>query len=511
MNERNDDDEIEIDLAKMFASILRRWKMIVGWTVVLAVLVGVIASLKEYQSAKNQYSDENMEAITEKLTQTEIQEIKEIYSRYKAYQKLFRNDDEYMESSVLMTWNPNDIITENIGYIISSDQADTASTFVRYTLGDEEYIKIAAIYGEDVDSKYISEAISLYIEDSDLNDSINLQSEDGNSIFNGGTITNNYYKTLNVRIFGTSKEQCESIAGIINQAIDNYTQKLKNSGISVDITQISESCLEGYSQELKDIQQNVMTNHSSSVNEYKDFVSNNIDTLEEDQKNYYDFLVGRDNQKKIIISWKKYALFGALIGFILSILIAIILYLSEKDFRTEDEIQTAAYQISGTEKASNLLGFYHYDGNYHGLNKKVQKSADRLEYSSIAGFGEDEEKALSVTAMRIQKLCENVNVDKGSDSSFKKPYSVFLVRDYSFKYGKDIEEKLDKNLQKLDLIVKSGVPSKNANDLCNLQSADAAVILVTLHDQKRNEMESDLRVIHENNIPVLGCVIISQN
>lgn len=511
MNERNDDNEIEIDLAKMFASILRRWKMIVCWTVVLAVFIGVIASFREYVSTNNQYSDENMEALREDLTQSEIQEVEEIYSRYQAYQKSFRNDEEYMDSSALMDMNPNDIFTENIGYIISSDQADVASTFTKYTLGDEEYNKIAAIYGGDVDTNYVSEVISLYIEDSDLDDSFTLQAEDGKSIFNGGTITNGYNKTLNVRIFGTSTEQCEKIAGIINQSVENHAQKLQDSGISVSVTQISESCREGFSQELKNIQQNVMTDYSSTVNEYNSFVADNIDGLDEAKKDYYDFLVGRDNQKEIKISWKKYTAIGAAIGFILSLLIAIIRYLSEKGYRTVDEIQTVAYHFSDTKDTFNLLGFYHNAGKYSGLNRKIQTFADRIEYGSITGFGENEEKALSVTAMRIQTLCENVNADKITDGSSGNPYSVFLIRDYSIDYGKNIETKLEKNLMELGLTVKSGMPSKDADAIRDLQSADAAVMLESLHDQHCSGMESSLRVIHESNIPVLGCVVISQS
>ena len=59
----SDDDEVEIDLGKMFAAIFRKTRQILASTIVLALVVGVCSYVTQYAKIKNQYSDEKLAAL----------------------------------------------------------------------------------------------------------------------------------------------------------------------------------------------------------------------------------------------------------------------------------------------------------------------------------------------------------------------------------------------------------------------------------------------------------------
>ena len=317
----SDDDEVEIDLGKMFAALFRKTRQILASTIVLALVVGVCAYVTQYAKIKNQYSDENLAALEKNLTASEIQNINTLYSRYKAYQSEINDSQTYMNKSMLMTMDSNNVTRENIGFLVNSNQSGIADFFSTYALGQDEYDKIAAVYGEDADADYISELVSISTPDQDTeskigSSKISIETANGDTIFDGGTITKGYSQLMNVSVIGPSKDSCEQVSSLVQDAILAYAEKLKESGVTLTITKISEVYREGVYQELADQQQAKIAANSDLVSAYNTFVTDNVSSLSDDQKNLFTFLQNRDDQKATGISSAKYFVIGAAAGFL---------------------------------------------------------------------------------------------------------------------------------------------------------------------------------------------------
>lgn len=504
-----DDDEVEIDLGKMFASVFRKTRQILASTIVLALVVGVCAYVTQYAKIKNQYSDENLAALEGNLTASEVQNVDTLYSRYKAYQSEINDSQTYMNKSLLMTMDSNNVTRENIGFLVTSNQSGIADFFSTYALGQEEYDKIAAVYGSDVDSDFISEVVSISTPDYDTeskidSSQISIETANGDTIFDGGTITKGYSKLMNVSVIGPSKENCEQVSSLVQDAILAYAEKLKESGVTLTITKISEVYREGVYQWLADQQQAKIAANSDLVSTYNTFVTDNVSSLSDDQKNLFTFLQNRDDQKTTGISAAKYFAIGAAAGFLIALVAAIVSYLSGGRVRTIDDMLNLMLPYSSRKlgHTPEAIGFFHRGKKYRGLNRAIQHTADRIEFANTPGYGMEESAAAAITATRIQNIYQSLD-EKGEPS-------LYLVQDCDDGFSAEVTQKLEEALQAKGIKAQCGDVSKDVKELEQMSQSNGTVIVCSLNNSRKAHLENSLRICRESGVPILGAVITAE-
>ncbi|SEA32148.1 hypothetical protein SAMN02745687_02510 [Lachnospiraceae bacterium NK3A20] len=492
MGNQYNDDEVEIDLGSMFAAILRRWKMILVAIIVAAVTAGGIGCYAGFRENAGRYSDESLAAVQDKLTQSQIAMVDQLYERYKAYRNKIDDNQRYLANSILMNLDPNNISTQKVEYLVTSDQENVVNSFAGLTLGMDDYQAIADSLGTDVDTRYIYEVVNIAaLGSSDNADEVNVTSDAGKDLWKGGTITNGYRQLMDVTIVAQSKEHCEAIADIVDAALKAQASKLQAAGVTLTLSVVGDNYTESVSTALANQQQAAIAQGSTLMADYNDFTEENIDTLDADKADYFNFLIKRDDDKEEDIHWKRYAAIGALTGLLAALVIAIAKYLTSGGFHTAEEFTKSANVP--------LLGVLHSSGNYRLVDAAFHRAADRIEFGHLPRIGTNDTARLGVIAARLKELC-------GQEENS----SIYLVQNYSLPYAKDVAEKLCALLKNEGLRVSLGNPLTNADEFTRLTTSGNAVLLCALEDGRRADLEQIVKICEESGVKLQGGVAIAR-
>lgn len=543
-----EEDDREISLGNMFSCILRKWNIILICAVIAAVIAGTVMSVRQAQSNAVYYGDDTLAALRENLTQTQINSVDQLYQRYTAYQKKSEENQDYLSRSILMNLDPNNISIEKIEYLVDSDQADAVSSFADFSLGQEDYQAIADAISTDsykADPKYAYELVTIddakgsvaiartnarssspgLVTGADKTaDEVNVASEGDGLLSSGGSLSNGYRELMEVTITASSKDQSDAIAAIVKSAIQNRADQLKASGVDVSLQQTGSNYTESVDRDLADQQQSAIMEGSDLINEYNTFRKNNIDSLEEDEKNYFDYLVASRDKKVPSIHWKRYTAIGGLIGLAAALVIIIIAYLASKKFHTPDDVELAC-RIQNQGSPIPTLGVYHHMRKHHVfLGKLFNSWANHIDYSGLpdAGLGDVERTGL-VTG-RVLSLCAKQNIS-----------SLYLLENFTTGYGSEVCSEIAGKLSGSQLpaaplnaddggrkitadnikvkhivSIDTGNPLRDPDDLKDVERSEAVLLLQGINDVRQSSLASLLQICTENDLPVVGVVIIAE-
>lgn len=535
------EDETEIDLASMFAHLLRHWKMVLVWMVVATLAIGGVGTLRDWQSGEGQYSDEAMASLQESMTIRQIGEVDQLFERYQTYQRTVSDNQDYLKNSILMNLDPSDVYTRSMEYLVTSDQTDVVNSFANQALGEEEYQAIAkslSTDGQDADARYVSELVSISSVGEAASaaspDSVEITSEDGSrTLWNGGTITNGYKGLMRVSILTQTKAEGDAIAPIVEEALTKHAQVLDQAGVVLQLAKVSDNAAESASTSLAVQQQNAVSQGSTLVSSSSKFYTDNIDSLADEEKTYFEFLEGRANAKAAEHHYGRYFGIGALVGLAAALVVLIIGYLSSSRYRTVDELAkdlatNGAFVYrpgNGSGSESSKDGKYLKDSKQEAKRggkksaeqiltpsilgvavKKAgskgsafQKLADRIDYRNVPDVQLADAALDQMMSLRVGKLCEKYQVRR-----------LYLVCNYSSKYANGVAAELLRQLQgyyNFDA-VETGMPTRNPQDLALLGRCEAAVLVEGMDEVSRAETLQALQLCAENNVPVVGAVAV---
>ena len=91
--------------------------------ITLTILFALSASSCRDKKEQNR-TEQQIENAKEELTADELEQVERVYSMYEYNSQLYQENDEYLEKSMLMQLNPNEIPTVMLNYQFRKDQAD---------------------------------------------------------------------------------------------------------------------------------------------------------------------------------------------------------------------------------------------------------------------------------------------------------------------------------------------------------------------------------------------------
>ena len=116
------EEEVQIDLMTLLHYILRKWRSIIVVMLIVAVAANLYSVKKSMSKAAAVSTTEEVdiekqiENAKEELTADELEQVERVYSMYEYNSQLYQENDEYLEKSMLMQLNPNEIPTVMLNY-----------------------------------------------------------------------------------------------------------------------------------------------------------------------------------------------------------------------------------------------------------------------------------------------------------------------------------------------------------------------------------------------------------
>lgn len=496
------EEEVQIDLMTLLHYILRKWRSIIVVMLIVAVaanLYSVKKSMSEVASvsvAEEEVDiEKQIENAKEELTADELEQVEHVYSMYEHNSQLYQDNEEYLEKSMLMQLNPNEIPTVMLNYQFKKDQADEelSNILMMYEnalLDEDTCIAIIQVFGEEYANMSVRELISVTdTENGQNSDIIKLQDDKNSGI-------------LSIQIYAGSEEQCEQVAEIVKKRVLEYTEQLQQIFGNYTVNAISEQYYISSDSDLNMQKSDVV----NAVNDAYTALKNISSGLSEKQMTYYNLLVKESKDQTLVkedteetenitanvqyISMK-FILIGLLAGMFLAVCWYAVIYIMTQTVKDVDEVKIITnLPVFGTVLGSNENGkrniIDRWIDSWFVHDKKSENNElllTRISHEVAMLAGQKDKKCLLIACSENDQ-----NVKKQADSLVEKL------------------RKLGMNVTSTDSLV-----SDNTEVLKQLESADSAVFVEQLMKSERNQIREAVELCRRCQVEVLGSVIVGSD
>ncbi len=482
----NDNDEVVSDLLDMLAYFFQKWKYLLAGLVLGVLLIGVPLTYRQYRQIESKYADTTLDAIQEGMTKGEIETVNQLYNRYKTFRKRITNNQYYMDHSILMKMDPNNVSNYSVKYVFEADQRTAVDYFNSFSLNLDEYDEIAKILGNDADPRFAYEVLDIRCTAA-ADDKI-IDADMPDKIIVNGDISYKYRGLVKLSIKASNRDQCEKIAEIVDNAFSKAVTELTDIGVTVKLTRSGVNYTESVDTGLVEQQQSRMAMGSELVASYNAFEKDNKSSLNSQEQKLFEYMIHHDDFVTQRPSWKKYVVVGGFAGAFAVAVVLCLVYLFAGDFKTVDDIS----RFTGIK----MIGcIYRKEKPYKGLDKLFLGIAKSIK---LRGHAEQkDEEAAAVTVTRISEYCKQKNIDH-----------IFIARDDSSDYARTITDQMVNDLKSQISVVEAGDPLKSSEDLKKLHSSKMVVRIITLDKARKIALKELKEMCGEVSIPVFGDVVI---
>lgn len=495
------EEEVQIDLMTLLHYILRKWRSIIVVMLIVAVAANLYSVKKSMSEAAAVSTTEEVdiekqiENAKEELTADELEQVERVYSMYEYNSQLYQENKEYLEKSVLMQLNPNEIPTVMLNYQFKKDQSDEelSNIFTMYEnalLDEDTCTAIIQVFGEEYANTSVRELISVTdTENGQNSDIIKLQKDKNSGI-------------LSIQIYAGSEEQCKQVAEIVKTRVLEYTEQLQQIFGNYTVNAISEQYYISSDSDLNMQKSDVV----NVVNEVCTVIKNITSGLSEKQIGYFNLLtkdredqtlVKEDTQETANMTANvqyismKYILIGLLAGMFLAVCWYAVVYIMTQTVKDVDEVKI----ITNLPVFGTVLG-----SNEHGKRNIIDQWID-------SWFAHD--KKSENNELLLTRISHEVAMLAGQ----KDKRNLLVACSESDQNLKKQADSLVEKLRELGMNVTStdSLVSDNTEVLKQLESADSAVFVEQLMKSERNQIREAVELCRRCQVEVLGSVIVGSD
>jgi hypothetical protein len=494
-------EEVQIDIVNLFHYILKKWRIVVIAMLVLGVVADLYyvkesssnAAAVESQTIEEESIETQIRNVKENLTEDEMQQVDRVYTMYAYNEDSYQENAEYLDSSLLMQLNPEEIPTVLLSYQISrnisEEEIRNIMTMYESTLLDEtSCADIVDVIGKKYKNTAVKELVS--ITDNVNNNSVILQNVESG--------------VLNIRIYALEEKQCEKIADVIKKRMQAYTEQLQQVFGEFSVQNISEQYYLSSDSTVSTQKMNVV----SAMNSAYSYMNNVTNVFTEDQLTYFNLLTKpldesmnqeerdtaeqnvADTAVKMNYFSTKYVLVGLIAGAFLVALWYACVYIISQTVKDADDLKVVTgLPIFGTVLSNGKLD----------KRNKVDKWID-----SLFSRGKKKED----DAVLLERICHEIELQ----AKKKEVKNILLT---SSAGNEDIALIMDKVQQKLTELGVSAVKSDSiASDsieaLEQLQKADGVVFVEQLMKSSREDIRKETELCSRYQVEMLGNVAVGE-
>ncbi len=475
----NEQGEITVSFGGMFAFMLRRWKLVIALTAVFMVGIGGYLTYRQSGTIENKYKDSTYNMMIQDMTEGQIQTIDLFFARYQTFQDRIRENQRYNENSILMKLDADRISVLKREYLVKTDYMGVMSSFSEGCLGLNDYEKMAAELGNDVDARYIGELVTL--------DGVITQNGYQIDTVTGeekivGTLGDSYTGILTVTIKASSQEDCNNLIPIADKAVLEHTEALKAAGVIIYINEISTNYTEKADEGIAELQRTKAEQGSTLVTEYMNFEKSARESMDIKENEVFAYLIEKEQEVTERLSWKRYLVIGFIVGCLLSVFLLALMYVFRPKIKTIDDINVV------TREKSIGVVIQKKDRKFF-LDKFFHNWAKKIEFFGIKKNGEDD--SIAFVCDRIGNICR----EQGSEK-------VYLVSDSDCKYTKSVLSRAISLLAEMGIEAGTGDPANSLEALKELRKSELAILVVTMMDSMPKVVKEEYVVCDENKINV---------
>ena len=460
-------DEI-LNVRDLIATILIKWRMVL-LVIIASCLLCVGYSL--FKGNKSKLSE--LEIAKSKLSESEAEQVDALFEEYNKYIEYEKNANKYYSKFYVSDDELNNLVLKKVFYRFYSSASGLKEQLIESTLSEDVYEKIKQVSS---DSELFSDAsMRVTVTSNDDKDS---------------DIEGEAESLLELSIIAANKEECNTIQEIVEKSLNTQIINLQNIVPETSLSYMGEY----YDKDLRGwvLQKQIeYATYIRSNNEIMTaFTNNQINTLSESQKAYFNALSASVNNeqveptesvsKRTVAKWM-------LIGFVLGTLLAVGYILIE-------------YILSGVIKTNeDLVESYHIPVlAYINTSNKNYLFADTIRKLKNVNRTNDINK-ISYIATDITNLLTKQNVDSVYFASVD---NTVLEK----QHADIIANAICKTNPKTTVYYESIID--NETGLKELAAADCVVLFVELNKTERKSLEQYLNLCARYKALVLGAVTL---
>lgn len=483
--------EREVNLIDMFWASCLKWRQILVWAVVFAVLAGGISYLKSVQMVKDSLKPAEEVVLDEIELESDSENIVNVYLQYK---QMYADQILYNKMAPLMQLNANGFYRSIVTYYVDNpfeaqselmDENDTTEAIIdayEARLQSEEFTK-KLMELTNCDEKAVSYK-------KELIDCTNEYGQNDTDIKENGIMM--------ISIYGDEEQNCKELVQLVKETIDSEKGAISKLVGEHDISLIEDSCNYVVDVKLLKYQQE----NISKLSVYATNIGSIKNQLTNDELSYVDFYEKKQAEvengetegsdtviPKATIS-KKLIAVGFVLGAAFAFFVAILMYLSNSRLRLEDDFET----IYGVKLLGNVVVKNEDKKRWFSF---IDRFLNKMRHLNKHYFTENE--AVSMVAAGIR-----IGAKKSGTTR------VYITGAVMGKEEKTVIERLKKELKQTDIEVLFGKPILYDAEALE-QSADIGyVVLVervggSLYGEVAEEVEM---CIHQG-VKVLGAVVVA--
>lgn len=494
-------EERTIDLGEILRHTLLKWRSILVFMVIFAILADGYAAVKSYRNVSQSQQEEDTQDFSqyeEALSEREVQEVKDAAENYAIYEKSYNDYKEYNTNSIKMQLDATAVPTQKLIYRITGGRNDImniSDAYVELLPNDEICQGVLNEIDWDVDSSYVKELINV------TNTHMDALAVGGLTVSGvlEGTEENNESTLITITILADSEQNCKLIGDVVEDSLQNVTANLQEQFGQYSISLISNHIGTEANKDLLSEQQariNEMNNSSSSM-------QNLENSLSDDQKDYFDALVSEEikqmgeketfvleeeTQEEARVDYVnvKYIVAGAFLGMVLYCIYAICRFLLDK------RLVSKTYVVD--DLRCSLLGIF--SGQNNKSKNIIDKWINRL-------FGHDycsysEENAMELLCAEIRIIIQKNNIKRIYVTSTAESNDIEkFLNLFKTKLGKE----------KVDLSIGKSIVH-DVNSLERFTESEAVIFLEQINCSLINDVRKEVGECSRYDVQDLGFILI---
>lgn len=457
----------QINIRYLVAFLLDKAFLILAAMVVFAVLFTAVSVMKK----DDEIADP--EAILSKhrnsLTEEEAAAVEGLYSRYS------------MCLDYLYGYYGNMQCMTNV-YQIKTNPLEAETLSKLLIISEEDYKRISEIIGIDSSlNRKPYEFVSIETKEVGIASFESIKEQNTSVVGHTGLI-------VTVVVYGKDENICKQVMEVIEESFSDTIDMLETDENLPELV-LKGSVISLGESHFLDGRLNEKVGSLVNIGPFLSGISTAASSFSDDQKVYYNALkdyskgkLGSKENTSSVISLK-YPILGAAFGFVFSIGVAVLLYLSNGTVKSNEEIGVR-YNIEVTEPITIETGARRH---------LLRRISDKL-------------RGTETSKTEVNSLIAADSINKTIEKNrFKK---VVMLADDSTVVSRAVNKRIeDDSFIDAELIGK-GDPNSSPDVLCKISDADAALLVVQLETTKKDTIDKWVALCKRHEKPVCGIITV---
>ena len=475
-------EELELDLRDMLAALLLKWKTVLAWFLILALLCCGFALVKNSRTGEKKpaVTDEDIEETRGKLAENKAVDAERLFFQYLAYQQLQRDTTDYYREfvSTSKTLTEDDVVQMRRKYYVTSGVENLGNLMGSFALNETEYDALRAISPDEELGTRVYSRVGISSWDNSRITVSNISGED--------SVPVQYLFTLFV--YGTSEAQCEEMMKVVDSAFLKQLDVLKPMDEGIEVSFAGDDFNHDMLGYVTDLRKQNIDKITSTDKELTDLATR-VSRLDSDEQKYYNLLKQQYEESLIEAeeetSWKKMTAIGGILGLFLGMMVVLWPYLFDGKVKTAGELESSL--------RSMVLSRVCIKGKKNLFGKWA---------ASLTG-AEDIDPAIKADMIAADL---SVMMEKNGKKA------LYLLNAEEDENAAALAEQVRVRLREKnpDATITVGNPLSAAAELEKLGAAELGVVFVELKKTKRNLLRQWRQLCSRYRLPLAGSVTVQQ-